>query len=52
MMTKHSLSNFACASGSVCHVERGLGPAVTMDARSMNVALDYKRIVRDRTHAS
>ena len=25
---------FACSSGTVYHVERGLGPAVPMDARS------------------
>ena len=41
----------ACSSGSVCHGERGLGPAVPMDARSLNVAMDYKRMVGDRTRA-
>ena len=42
---------FACSSGTVYHVERGLGPAVPMDARSLNVAMDYKRMVGDRTRA-
>src|SRR5215813_11364657 len=28
---------------SVCHVERGLGPAVPTDARSVNIAMDCPR---------
>src|SRR5262249_5174330 len=39
---------FVVFGGSVCHVERGLGPAVPVVTRSMNgfAAVDYKRMAR------
>src|SRR5262249_41817824 len=33
----------ALVTDQCCHVERRLGPAVTMDARSVNVAMDCRR---------
>src|SRR5262249_30898888 len=45
---------FVWSSGSVCHVERGLGPAIPLATRSTNgfAAVDYKRMARGYRPAS